>query len=71
MTEWRVGDLVQHRCGDIGIVLKLVEEASYRGSVAVRPHVLIRWLDEDGMDDEAWPHSLQELKLNCEKLVSQ
>ena len=53
MTDYKIGDLIQHKTGDIGIVVGFVEPGE--GCPVYR--VLVHWFDEDGLEPSALPES--------------
>ena len=64
MADYKIGDLIQHKCGDIGVVVRITAS-----SVDTGEHMIwVIWLDSDGLDLEAWNHFPGELAMNCKKL---
>ena len=65
MTDYKIGDLLQHKTGDIGIVVGFV---GYHGLNSPPYKILVHWFDEDGLEPSALPESAKALRLNTVKL---
>lgn len=64
MTDYKVGDLLQHKTGDVGIVVGFVEPSRWCSVY----RVLVHWFDENGLEPTALPESAEALKVNTKKL---
>lgn len=64
MTDYKIGDILQHKTGDIGIVVGFVDPD--KGYPPYR--VLVHWFDENGLEPSALPESAEALKVNTKKL---
>ncbi len=77
MTDYKIGDLLQHKTGDIGIVVGIIpivksglkhrvgDMVYDRGS---KYRVLVHWFDGDELEPSALPESAEALKVNTKKL---
>ena len=66
MTEYKIGDLLRHKTGDIGIVVGFTK--NWPGAQC---RVIVHWMDfEHGLEPDALPESAEALRKNTDKLVA-
>ena len=72
MADYKIGDLIQHKCGDIGVVVKIdmstISDVKRKKRKKRTLRVWVFWLDSDGLDEEPWHHFPDELDKNTTKL---